>query len=253
MASKTSIFSLLIVFLMSFSALFGQKTSITVRAQAKDAKFIGTSIGGAQIMIKNAHSGEILAEGFTSGSTGDTEKILKSPYKRNERITDETTAGFTAVLDLDKPVFVTVEAYAPVLKKQAAVLSSTQLWLIPGKNIDGEGLILQIPGFVVDILSPQTHEGLSADNEIEIKANVVMMCGCPTSPDGTWDSNQYEVSALITNEAGKTKEVPLKFADKTSTFAASTSLEKGYYQLSVYAYDPITGNTGLDQTAFIVN
>ncbi|HEA30455.1 MAG TPA: hypothetical protein ENH91_10750 [Leeuwenhoekiella sp.] len=237
---------------MPLLSVFGQNTSITVRAKAKDAKFIGTSIGGAQIIIKNARTGEILAEGITSGSTGDTERIMKTPHKRDEPITDENTAGFTANLDLKEPVFVTVEAYAPMLKKQAAVLSSTQLWLLPGKNISGEGLVLEIPGFVVDILSPQTHEGLSAESEIEIKANVVMMCGCPTSPDGIWDANKYEVKALLMSDTGKSEEITLKYADKQSTFFAKTTLEKGIYHVSVYAYDPKTGNTGVDQTSVIV-
>ncbi|MGB3774049.1 MAG: hypothetical protein WA951_02220 [Leeuwenhoekiella sp.] len=233
-------------------AVFSQPTSITVRAQAKDAKFIGTSRGGAQIIIRNERTGEILAKGITSGSTGNTEKIMNSPQVRYETITDENTAGFTADLELTEPIFVTVEAYAPQLKKQAAVTSSTQLWLIPGKNIDGEGLILEIPGFVVDILSPQTHEGFSAANEIELKANVVMMCGCPTSPDGIWDANQFEVKALITSDTGNSKEVVLEYAGKKSTFMAKTTLAKGYYNLAIYAYDPRTGNTGLDQTALIV-
>jgi hypothetical protein len=252
MIRKTSCFSLIIAVFISFSSVFAQHTSVTVRAKAKDAKFIGTSMGGAQIIIKNAHTGEILAEGITSGSTGDTEKIMKTPHKRGERITDDDTAGFTADLDLKEPVFVTVEAYAPKSKKQATVLSSTQLWLIPGKNIDGEGLVLEIPGFVVDILSPQTHESLSAGSEITLKANVVMMCGCPTSPDGIWDSNGYEVKALLMSDTGKSTEVELHFADKQSTFAATTTLEKGVYHISIYAYDPKTGNTGLDQTSVII-
>jgi hypothetical protein len=252
MIKKTSIFSLIIAVFMSISSALAQNTSITVRAKAKDAKFIGTSIGGAQIIIKNASTGEILAQGITSGSTGDTKKIMKTPHKRGERITNDDTAGFTADLDLKEPVFVTVEAYAPKSKKQAIVLSSTQLWLIPGKNIDGEGLVLEIPGFVVDILSPQTHESLSAGSEITLRANVVMMCGCPTSPDGIWDANGYEVKALLVSDAGKSTEVELHFADKQSTFSTTTTLEKGVYHISIYAYDPKTGNTGLDQTSVII-
>ena len=241
-----------IIIMLSISACFAQKTMITVRAKAKDAKFIGTSIGGAEIIIKNARTGVILSQGITKGSTGDTKKIINEPHKRHSPITDDATAKFTTSLDLKEPVFVTVEAYAPYLKKQATVLSTTQLWLIPGKNITGEGLILEIPGFVVDILSPQTHDSLDADKEILLRANVVMMCGCPTSPGGLWDADDYEVKALITTDKD-TKEIPLKFAGKQSTYEATTTLGKGIYYISIYAYDPITGNTGLDQTSVIVN
>ncbi len=156
-------------------------------------------------------------------------------------------------LDLEEPVFVTVEAHAPYNKKQARVMSSTQLWLLPGKDITGEGLILEVPGFVVDILSPQTHERISEESTITIKANVVMMCGCPVTPGGIWDAEKYEVKAILSREGTKVSELELKAGDKPSTFTAETTLEKGLYELLIYAFDPVSGNTGLDRTNFIVN
>ncbi|MCY2688012.1 hypothetical protein [Salinimicrobium sp. TH3] len=234
-------------------ALQAQETEVMVRVKSKDAKFIGSSIGGAMVLIKNAETGEVLASGKTSGSTGDTELIMKQAHSRNQRITDENTAGFLAKLDLEEPVFVTVEAQAPYNKKQARVMSSTQLWLLPRKDITGEGLILEVPGFVVDILSPQTHERISEDKTITIKANVVMMCGCPVTPGGIWDAEKYEVKAILSREGTKVSELELKAKDKPSTFSAETTLEKGLYELLIYAFDPVSGNTGLDRTNFIVN
>ena len=234
-------------------ALQAQETEVMVRVKSKDAKFIGSSIGGAMVLIKNAETGEVLASGKTSGSTGDTELIMKQAHSRNQRLTDENTAGFLATLDLEEPVFVTVEAHAPYNKKQARVMSSTQLWLLPGKDITGEGLILEVPGFVVDILSPQTHERISEDRTITIKANVVMMCGCPVTPGGIWDAEKYEVKAILSREGTKVSELELKAGDKPSTFTAETTLEKGLYELLIYAFDPVSGNTGLDRTNFIVN
>lgn len=235
------------------SSLLAQETTVMVRARAKDAKFIGSSIGGARILIKDATTGEILAQGFTRGSTGNTESLMKQPQERHKNLSDEKTAGFEASLDLEEPVFVSVEAYAPYNKKQARVLSSTQLWLIPGKDITGDGLVLEIPGFIVDILSPQTHERLKADEAVTLKANVVMMCGCPVSEGGIWDASGYEIKAIISQEGKKLKEVSLQPEEKSSTFSASTNLEKGLYEVTVYAYDPVTGNTGLDKTNIILN
>ncbi|MFD1096482.1 hypothetical protein [Salegentibacter chungangensis] len=229
-----------------------ETTKVMVRAKAKDAKFIGSSIGGARILIRDAQSGEILAEGTTAGSTGDTKRIMKEPQKRGQDLSDENTAGFEAELELEEPVFVSVEAYAPNNKRQARVLSSTQLWLLPGKDISGDGIVLEVPGFVVDLLSPQTHERITSDKPIEIRANVVMMCGCPVTPGGIWDADQYEVNAMISSEGKQVREVPLKFADKTSTFSVETKLEPGLYEIAVYAYDPETGNTGLDRTNIII-
>ncbi|MUP46210.1 hypothetical protein E0K83_10700 [Gramella sp. BOM4] len=234
-------------------SMYGQTTSVMIRAKAKDAKFIGSSIGGAKILVKDVLTGKILAEGLTQGSTGNTERIMRSDWKRNEPLSEESTAGFEAVLNIQEPTFITIEAYAPVNKKQAVVMSSTQLWAIPGKDITGDGVVLEIPGFVVDILSPQTHERISESREIELKANVVMMCGCPVTKDGIWDANQYEVKAVITDENGEKSELFLEQKDKPSTFSARVNLQKGLYEVLIYAYDPVTGNTGLDRTNIIVN
>lgn len=245
------IFSLvLLLFTMN---LIAQETSIMIRAKAKDAKFIGSSIGGAKILVKDALTGEILSEGITKGSTGNTEKIMNQDWKRNQPISEENTAGFNAVIEIEEPVFVTIEAYAPFNKKQATVLSSTQIWVIPGKDITGDGVVLDVPGFVVDILSPQTHERIKATEEVEIKANIVMMCGCPVTKDGIWDANQYEVTAVITNDSGESTEIKLEQKEKPSTFSAKIKLEKGLYEVLVYSYDPVTGNTGVDKVNIIIN
>lgn len=242
----------LLIILLIFHNAGAQETSVMVRVQSKDAKFIGNSIGGAQVVVRDASTGEILAEGITSGSTGDTEKIMKEPRTRGKQLADPNTAGFLVRLNIEKPVFVTVEALAPVNKKQARVKSSTQLWVIPGKNIAGDGVVLEVPGFVVDILSPQTHERIGTTEEVEITANVVMMCGCPVTPGGIWNADQYEVSAIITKDSGESNVVKLKAEEKPSTFSATTSLSPGNYEIVVYSFDPVTGNTGLDKTNIII-
>ena len=232
--------------------ILSQETEVMIRVQSKDAKFIGTSLGGARIIVKEEETGKILAEGVTQGSTGDTERIMNTPLTRGNRLSDESTAGFLAKLDIDKPVFVTIEATGPVSKKQAAVKTTTQQWIIPGKHIKGEGIILEIPGFVVDIISPQTHESIGANTEIEITANVVMMCGCPVTEGGIWDAGKYEVKALITKEGNEEAEIALKVLAKPSTFQGIINLSPGNYEITVYAFDSSTGNTGLDKTNIII-
>lgn len=245
------LFGLVGILFFSFQ-VSAQQTSIMIRAKAKDAKFIGSSIGGAKIIVKDALTGEILDEGITKGSTGDTDKIMKTPWKRGEALSNNETAGFMASLDISAPRFITVEAWAPFNKKQARVLSSTQLWAIPGKDITGDGVILTIPGFVVDILEPQTHEAISAENSVEIKANVVMMCGCPVSNGGLWDSSNYDIKALLISDSGEKKEIAMQQTKKSSTFSAEIKLSKGIYEIMVYAFDPVSGNTGLDKTNIII-
>lgn len=238
--------------LISINPASAQETTVMIRVHSKDAKFIGSSIGGARIIVKDDLTGRILAEGITRGSTGDTKVIMEQPRTRGERISDEKTAGFLAKLDITEPVFVTIEAIAPVNKKQASVRSSTQQWIIPGKNIGGDGIVLEVPGFVVDILSPQTHETIKDGKQIAITANVVLMCGCPVTPGGIWNADDYEVNALISESGKEVLSIPLTSQEKASTFSATANLSSGNYEITVYAFDPVSGNTGLDKTNIII-
>lgn len=242
---------MLLLFLIPLIAS-SQTTSVMVRAQSKDAKFIGTSIGGAKVIVRDAITGEILAEGITEGSTGDTEKIMKEPRTRGRKIADDDTAGFLASLDLEEPTLVTIEVIAPITQGQARVTSSTQLWVIPGKDITGDGIVLEVPGFVVDVLSPQTHERIPSGSKVEVTANVVMMCGCPLTAGGIWDADQYEVSAIISKDGQEERTVDLQIQEKPSTFSGEITVSPGNYEITVYAFDPVTGNTGLDKTNIII-
>lgn len=228
-------------------------TNVVVRAIAKDAKFIGSSMGGAHVTITEVKTGKLLAEGVTEGSTGDTGKLVREDRQRYKELSTPGAAKFETSISLDKPVFVEVSATAPMAQKQSHVTSSTQLWLIPGKDITGDGIILEIPGFAIDILQPQAHE-VNGDQEITITANAVMMCGCPTSPDGLWDSSEMEFVAVITQGDTEVARKQMSFTGKTSTFETSFNPEQGgAYQITVYGFDPRTGNTGVDKTTVISN
>lgn len=241
------LFSLLISF-----CTFSQPTKVVVRAKAKDAKFIGSSIGGAKIIIRDALTGEILSQGVTAGGTGNTALIMKEPHERYKALADDKTAKFEAVINLEEPRFVTIEAYSPVNQPQARVHASTQVWLIPGKNIEGDGIILEIPGFIVNVLNPQTHQFVKPST-IDIKANVVMMCGCTISNDGLWDATKIEVQALIKRDGKAVQTLPLHVQDQINTFVGNLDLSApGNYEITIAAYDPQTGNTGVDKVNFVV-
>ncbi|MEN7550961.1 hypothetical protein AAG747_23775 [Rapidithrix thailandica] len=251
---KKTLLYLILTLLWSSTYLSAEPTRLVVRAKAKDAKFIGSSIGGAMVIVRDGTTNELLAKGLTKGSTGNTTVLMREAHQRFKPLTDDNTAKFETSLDIDAPTFVTVEVIAPYSKRQAAVTSSTQLWLIPGKHIDGDGLILEIPGVVIDILSPQTHERIPLQNnmQLEIKANVVMMCGCPVQEKGIWDAKDFEVMAVL-KKGDQVHNIPLKITHKTSTFSAMATLsEGGTYDLTVYAYSAKTGNTGVDKTSFIL-
>lgn len=247
---------LITLLLLSCYTAFAQEakdTKVIIRTKAKDAKFIGTSMGGSMIMIKDAMTGEILAKGLTKGGTGNTQKIMRDTKERYTQI-HEGSAFFETTLRLQKPIFVDIEALGAA-NHESRVLTTTQVWLIPGKNMDGQGIILEIPGFVLDGLFPQAHQGFSIekDKTIELKANMVMMCGCTISEGGLWDGSQMDVQAgvYVNGEFWKT----IKMSNtSTNTFTANLTLDKpGSHEVIITAYDPRTKNTGVDELNFRVS
>ncbi|NDV42660.1 hypothetical protein [Flagellimonas sediminis] len=249
--------SVLLVVLFSLCLhAFATETKLMVRAKAKDAKFVGSSIGGAHIIVRNSINGEILAEGVTSGSTGNTGLIMKTPIERHSQLTNDETAGFLAVLDIAEPTFVRIEVISPINKRNAQVHASTELWLIPGKDILGDGIVVEIPGFVIDILTPNTHQYIPLESikstGLDLKANMVMMCGCPIEKGGVWDSEAMEVKAIVKKDGQTFGEFPLDNPSR-NLFATNLKIDgAGHYQILVYAYDPKTGNTGVDTINCVV-
>ncbi|WP_159023556.1 hypothetical protein [Formosa sp. L2A11] len=247
--------SFILILLVNLSS-FATDTKIIVRAKAKDAKFIGSSLGGAEVIIRDKMTNAILAQGKTEGSTGDTSLIMKTPLERGLSITDDKTAKFMANINIDEPTFITIEVYSTIKNEKARVSASTDMWLIPGKDILGEGVILEIPGFLINIETPNTNQDLSLaaikKEPLKLKAKVVMMCGCPINKNGLWDSEHIEVKAIVKLNNTVLKEVPLTFVT-TNMFEGDLTLEKaGTYQVILYAYDNTTGNTGVDKATYVV-
>lgn len=137
---------------LAATPLLAAPTTVTVRAISRDAKVIGTLVGGARITIRDARSGRVLAEGVQLGGTGDTKTIMIEPHARNADIYGAGgAASFVATLDIDAPTPVVIEAEGPLGFPQAARRASKEILLLPGENIEGEGVLLEIHGFVIDI------------------------------------------------------------------------------------------------------
>lgn len=249
------------IFLMFFLVFVAAQvqaadTRIDVRVISRGAKFIGTSMGGVQITLRDARTGELLAEGKTRGGTGHTQRIMREPHRRNGVLATESAAVFSTRLDLDEPRLVKVSAYGPLSQLQSANTVTATQWIIPGKDLTGgNGWLLEMPGFVVDILDPPANKGVTGlPHDIPISANITKMCGCPLLPGGLWDSDQYEISALIKHNGEFLSELPLEYAGETSQFTGTlTAKRPGSYEITVYAFDPETGNTGLDITTVNVS
>lgn len=249
------IFLCFTVLTLALGQAFAQKaepTNIVVRAKAHDAKFIGTSMGGVMVAIRDARSGSLMAKGKIKGSTGNTENIMKTPRKRGTLLSKGGAAKFDTTLMLEEPTLVTIEAKGPLGQPQSAILTSTEVWLVPGKDIDEDGIILDFPGFAVDLMTPRAHTLIKKDEKVEIKANVVKMCGCPTTPGGLWNSNDYEIRAWIKKDGVWVDKVSMTYAGQTSLYSGSFEpTTSGTYEVTLVAFDPQSNNTGVDRTTFI--
>ncbi len=231
------------------------ETRMDVRVLSKGAKFIGTGVAGAEITIRDAETHEVLARGKTVGDSGNDRRIMVEPWPRHTPLRTESSAVFRATLDLEEPRQVVVTARGPLSQPQSTATATVTQWVVPGKHVTGgDGLVLELPGFSVDILHPPARQRVPAgQQEIKLRANVMMMCGCPIEPDGLWDANGFEVVALIRQRDRRVAEVSLSYAGEIGQFAGSFPIPgPGPYDISVYAFDPRNGNTGIDRTTVVV-
>ena len=164
------------------------ETEVTVRVLSRDAKFVGTSMGGARVTIRDAATGELLAQGVTRGSTGSTERLMRSPRARDAEISSPGSAAWETSLDLERPTLLEITAHGPLAQLQSAVSASTTRWVVPGKGLaGGDGVVLELAGFAVDLLAPPAHVRMPLTGEragegdpdqgleVELLINLVML------------------------------------------------------------------------------
>jgi hypothetical protein len=151
-------------------------TKIIVRVVSKDAKVIGSGVGGALVRIKNVETGEVLAEGKQEGGTGDTEKIMVQPRRRGEAVYDTPGAAFfQAEIPLSKPTRVEIYTEAPLGYPHAIQKETKTLMLIPGKHILGEGIVIELYGLIANILEPAPAKELPRGKKVMVKAEARML------------------------------------------------------------------------------
>ena len=234
-------------------AAAAEPTDLVIRVISEGGKFVGTSMGGAEIIVRDVRSGEVLAHGRTAGSTGDTARIMKGG-PRGAPLADETAAAFRTTIDIDEPRLVEVEAYGPLAQPQAAVRVTSQRWVLPGRGAtQGDGWLLELPGLVVDLVEPAAHQRGTAGAAIRLAANVALMCGCPIEPGGIWDAARYDVRASAKRDGQPAGEVSLSYGGRTGYFTGTLPVDKaGAHVITVTAVDTKTGATGVDASSILI-
>lgn len=231
-----------------------RETTVVVRAVSHDAKVIGSGVGGARITIRNAETGEIMARGLQRGGTGSTERIMRTPHERGATVYGtEDAAGFRATLRLERPTLVEVSAEGPLDTPQAVRRASLTTLLLPGRDVTGEGLILELYGLTVELEEPGQGGAPSAGADVPVRARVTMLCGCPITDGGLWDAARYDVSARLHRDGRIVDEATLDYAGRPNTFEGRiVPPDSGRYWLEVVAADAERGNFGRVQRALRV-
>jgi len=248
---STIAFAILILVSPLSAQTGGKETKVMIRAIARDAKVIGTHVGGAKITVRDVASGEILAQGVQQGGTGDTNTIMKTPRTRGMAVYSTGDAsGFLAVLHLEKPTVVEISAEGPLGNAQATQRSSKTLLLVPGEDVLGEGILLEIHGFIITPLAPLADAKVKVGSPFEVRATVTMACGCPTEPGGLWDANKIRVVARLLRDGKVESEIPMTYAGVQNTFHTDVPVTAaGSMELQVLAMDPASANFGMTREA----
>lgn len=218
-------------------------THLKVLVRADDSKFIGTGVGGMDIRITRADNGELLAEGEITGATGDTAALMEIGQMRGRSPIAPDAAHYMAVFELDKPTRIKVSVSGPRKVEQSRQEASTTLWMVPGQHRVDPGLVMQLPGLIVNVTDYKIHQ-----QGVSVTANITMMCGCPITEDGLWSARDYDVVAQLYDGDKQIGQTLLAFTGETNEFAGNIlhSDPEGL-SLVVYAYQKSTGNTGVFQ------
>ena len=228
-------------------------TDVVVRVIARDAKLIGSGVGGVRVTLRDPSSGAVLAEGVQEGSTGETSRIM-APHERGARIYDtDGAAAFTPTVELERPTFVEIVAEGPLGTPGSGPRATRTLLLVPGEHVRGEGIVLELYGFTVELQEPDGAGAATPGTPLTVTARVTMLCGCPTEPGGLWDADDYTIVARLLENGRVLRETPLRFSGTTSVYSGSLTPERsGSFELEVLAMDPAKGNFGVVRRTLVV-
>ncbi len=220
------------------------QTTVTVRVVSHDAKIIGTGVGGARVVIRDAATGRVLAEGEQQGETGDTRLIMQDPRVRGTSPFDTPEAAkFVATVAIDTPTVVEVVAEAPLGFPHALQRGSVTSLLIPGQDVRGDGIVIELRGFIVELLEPVRS---AAPGSTPVRVRVRMLCGCPFTAGGLWDAGRLTVTARVVDGARVLAEAPLAFSGEPNIWAGTIAVPEAApgARLQVVASDAERGNFG---------
>ena len=229
-----------------------EETQLLVRVTANDAKIVGSGVGGVRVTVREVASGRLLAEGIQEGGTGNTQTIMFAKERGGTVYDTDGAAGFLAELSIDEPSVVEIVAEGPLGTPHALRRSTKTMLVLPGQHVLGEGVILELQGFTVQLETPG-NDRVERGTPYEVRGKVTMMCGCPTEPGGMWDSDDYQILLRASQGGRMLAEWPMVFAGETSWYVTEVTLDvTGEVDLLMIAMDASKGNFGMADAKVMV-
>lgn len=170
-------------------------------------------------------TGRVVATATQQGGTGDTERIMVDPVTRGETIYDTPgAAGVTLDLDLERPTELEFIGEGPLEFEESMARAMKRMLVVPGEDILGDGIVLDLHGFIVEWVEPAT---LAAGVDASVVARVRMLCGCPHTPGGLWDADRIDVTARVYDGGRLVRSASLRYAGEPNLFSGTVSLSEG--------------------------
>lgn len=222
-------------------------TLISVRALALGGKFIGSHVNYANIEIYGPDNPSMpLACGLTDqgnpgagDGSGITPLIMGQSYPWGYPIRSEQATAFNTTLFLDQP---TILNFVATSMADPRISVSSRRWVVPGVALtDAMAVVMVIPGLLTELTAPTPGQTFTVNEQIAIKANVNMMCGCIID-NLFWPAANFTVQAVI-SYGGNTDTVTLGYI-AASAFSGNYQFPTpGEYEISIIATE-MNGNVG---------
>ena len=233
-------------------------TDLTVRVIAAGAKWVSPELGGADVWVVDAITGEVLARAQIEGDSGDTTALMDDPRTRSEPLPITATSGSaTLAIPLSEPRQLIVHASGPRVGDGPVASASATVWMVPGVDLGGEeGVVLEVHGLAVSFMLPTPHEVITATGPVPVPvlAAVEMLCGCPIGPTTPWPPDDYDVEAVALKDGVEVVRSTLAYAGMESRFSGSLELPgPGVYELQIIARQIDEANAGVARNGMVVS
>ncbi|HVG02538.1 MAG TPA: hypothetical protein VM842_06575 [Nitrospira sp.] len=233
-------------------------TTVVVRVVAHRSLVLGHEVGGARVTITDLATGQRLASGTQQGEPGDQKQIMRTPHLMEEPIySGRPAASFTTTLELARPTLVEITAEGPLAFPSALQRASETVLLLPGHDLTGDGIVLRLYGYLVQIEHPTPGESLIAKEDVMLRASVRTLSGSLVRPHGDWDSRKIRIYGELLIGDRVVERLQMFYAGEKSRFEApffvplSKDAPDGV-TLRVIAADAANGNFGIGSAQYPV-